>query len=202
MAGMTDVEFGYSHQRGDRLHVMVVEAMAGVDLQAEFASETHGFRDPLQLTPALRLRGVGIVAGVQFDQRCARCRRGLQLGRVGINKQRDLDPGRGKACTGRTDRRLLASHVEAALGGQFGALFRYQAAVGGTQPFGDVEHFVGDCHFEIQAGLNDLDQPLNVTILDMAPILAQVGGDAIGPRLLGDLGELGRVGKPGAALLA
>lgn len=59
---------------------------------------------------------------------------------------------------------------------------------------GEGHHFGCGRHFEIQPGLHELPQQAHIPILDMAPVLAQVDGDAVGAGLLGDQGRLHRIG--------
>ncbi|MNP63469.1 hypothetical protein D3C76_1588720 [compost metagenome] len=58
---------------------------------------------------------------------------------------------------------------------------------------GDRQHLFGDGHLQIHAGVQGLTQDTNVTIGDMTAIFAQMHGNAIGPRLLGDECRLNRI---------
>jgi hypothetical protein len=67
---------------------------------------------------------------------------------------------------------------------------------------GDIDHFIGDGHFEIKPRCDGTANQLDVAILDMPPIFPQVGGDGIGTRLFRFDRRLHRVGIGRAARLA
>ena len=67
-------------------------------------------------------------------------------------------PRRGQLPQSHRAARLLAGHIQAALGGELGALLRHQAAVGGPQAHRDVQHLGGDRHLEVQARLHQRQQ--------------------------------------------
>src|SRR5688572_23149210 len=50
----------------------------------------------------------------------------------------------------------------------------------------EIEHRLGDGHLEIDARLCGAQEHLDVARLNVAPILAEMHGDAIGARLLGE----------------
>ena len=66
----------------------------------------------------------------------------------------------------------------------------------------DRDHFVGRRHLEIER-LGDLGlQPLNVVVADMAAVLAQMRGDAIGAGRDRELCRAHRIGMAAAARIA
>ena len=75
---------------------------------------------------------------------------------------------------------MAANDVEAAFGGALAALFRDEAT--GVRPRieGDRHHVVGRRHLEVQRFGNLPFQPRHVLVADMAAVLAQMGGDAVG----------------------
>ena len=78
---------------------------------------------------------------------------------------------------------MLADHVEAAFGRQFLAALRHQAHRVRLGRKRDAQHLVGRRHLEIQR-LGDFRlQPRHVVVADVAAILAQVRGDAVGAGL-------------------
>ena len=63
----------------------------------------------------------------------------------------------------------------------------------------DLEHLLGRRHFEVQRQVDLGDQPVDVLIGDVAPVLAQMGGDAVGAGFGGDDRRAHRVGVRAAA---
>ena len=89
-------------------------------------------------------------AGVNLDRRRADAGGRLDLLRIGRDEQRDANPGAVELADDRRQQIVLPRHVEAALGGALGALFRHQA--GRMRPRGerDAQHFLGRRHLEIE----------------------------------------------------
>src|SRR5437764_68959 len=75
--------------------------------------------------------------------------------------------------------------IEAALGGELLAPLRHEARVGGADTEREGDDRVGHRHLEVQLDAEPSAQFLDVALLDMAPVLAQVHGDAVGARRLG-----------------
>ncbi len=67
---------------------------------------------------------------------------------------------------------------------------------------GELYHRIRDGHLEIDARLHGAQQQVDVACLDVAPVLAQVHGDAVGARLLCDQRRRDRIGIARAARLA
>ena len=96
----------------------------------------------------------------------------------------------------------LAGDVEPAFGGALLAPLRHQAGGMRLGPERDREHLVGRRHFEIER-LGDLGlQARDIVVADMAAVLPQMGGDAVGAGLDRDLGRAHRVGMGPAARVA
>ena len=78
---------------------------------------------------------------------------------------------------------VLAGGVEPALGGALLALFGDDA--GGVRRWRSAiaEHLLGRRHFEVQRQVDLGHQPVDVVVGDVAPVLAQMGGDAVGAGL-------------------
>ena len=94
---------------------------------------------------------------------------------------------------------VLPGGVEPALGGALLAPLRDDA--GGVRLWRSaiVEHLLGRRHFEVQRQVDLGHQPVDVAVGDVAPVLAQVRGDAVGAGLGGDVRGAHRIGMVAAA---
>ena len=118
------------------------------------------------------------------------------------DEQRDANAGMLELVHHRRELRLLLDRVEPAFGGALGALFRHQADGVRLGLERDADHFLGRRHFEIQR-LVDLGlEPRDVVVADMAAVLAQMRGDAVGARRDRKLGRAHRIGMAPAARVA
>ena len=97
---------------------------------------------------------------------------------------------------------MLAGHVQAAFGGDFLSAFGHEHGLVGLDATGDVNHFVGGGHFEVEFDLTDRFEPLNIVVLDVAAVFAEMDGDAVGATQLCLNRGPNRVGFVGAAGLA
>ena len=72
----------------------------------------------------------------------------------------------------------------------------------GAQLAGNADHLLRRRHFKIKRLADALIEPRNVVIDDVAAILAQMRGDAIGASRDGDLRSLDGIGMPSTACVA
>ena len=200
---MSDVEIRDSGNGGNRLDVVIVEAVAGVHQQFEFQPLQYRLLDAHQLLP-LGLVGCGIriPARVNFYRRCAGFGRRLDLIRVGIDEQGYPHAGIRQPDTAGGDFFKSADHVQTAFGGQLLTPLGNQAAVLRAQAAGKRHDIVRHRHFEIHAGLKKMAQHLDIPILDMPAIFTQMQRDGIGTGLLGLPGRLDGIGIARATRLA
>ena len=141
-------------------------------------------------------------AGVDFDHRRAQRRRRLDLLGIGGDEQRHPDAGRAQRRDPRAELGALARGIEAAFGGALGAALGHQAGGMRPRPHRDLDHLRRRRHFEIER-LVDLGlEPRDVVVADVAAILAQMRGDAVGAGLDRELGRAHRIGMPPAARVA
>ncbi|MNH17463.1 hypothetical protein D3C79_771350 [compost metagenome] len=200
---MTDVELIKLGNGGDGLDVVVVQAMAGIDLQALAGGIGGAGGDALELGVALRIRGgIGIAAGVDLDEGGTTLGGRIDLDGVGVDEERHLGTDGGEAGHRIGDLVELAGHVQATLGGHLGALLRHQADELGLDALGDADHLLGHRHLQVHPGLDGLAQYLHVAVGDVAAIFTQVNRNAIGTGLLGHEGGLDRIRILGAAGIA
>ena len=89
-------------------------------------------------------------------------------------------PGVAQPLDERLQRLELPGGIEPALGGPLLALFGDDA--GGVRAVGerDRQHLLGRRHLQVQRQVDLGHQPVDVVVGDVAPVLAQVGGDAVG----------------------
>ena len=94
---------------------------------------------------------------------------------------------------------VLPGGVEAALGGALLALLGDDA--GGVRAVGerDRQHLLGRRHFQVERDFELRHQPIDIVVGDVAPVLAQMGGDAVGARPGRGEGGADRIGMRAAA---
>jgi hypothetical protein len=97
---------------------------------------------------------------------------------------------------------FLGHDVEPAFGRHFMPAFGHQHRHLRLDPAGDRNHLVGGRHFEIELDLRQVAQLLDVGVLDVSPVLAQVDGDAVGTAEVCLNRRPDRIGLVGAARLA
>ncbi len=200
---MADVELIELGDGGDGLDVVVVQAVAGIDLEPLASSIGGTGGDALELGVALGIGGgIGVTAGVDLDKRGATLGGRIDLDGIGIDKERNLSPHRGETGNGVSHLVQLAGHVQTAFGGHFGALLRHQTDEVGLDAAGDADHLFGHCHLQVHSGLDSLAQDLHIAVGDVATIFTQMHGNAIGTGLLGHERGLYRIRILGATGVA
>ena len=105
----------------------------------------------------------------------------------------------GQPADGVGDGGFLGQDVEPTFGGDLVATFGHQHGHLGFEGNGDVDHLGGGSHLQVQLDLRLVAQPAHVSVLDVAAILAQMHGDAIGApqvRLDGSPDGIGFIGTP------
>ena len=175
-----------SRDRCHRRHVVVGESMPGVHLEADIGGALRRGGQAFELARLGRTGRLGIRAGVQLDDRRSRAPGRLDLRQVRRDEQRHPDTRGAELAHRSRDALHVRRHVETPLGGDLGAVLGDQAAILRAHADGDVHHLVREPHLEIHARLQQRTQRVHVTVLDVAPILAQVQRDVVGARLLGE----------------
>ena len=108
--------------------------------------------------------------------------------------QRDPAPGLAHCGDVAFQASVAAGRVKPTLRGQLLALLRYEANGVGTVMQGNIPHFCGRRHFEVERQVNFTHQTADVVIANVAAILAQVRGDSVGPGIGGNPGRTHRIG--------
>ncbi|MNM50626.1 hypothetical protein D3C81_616720 [compost metagenome] len=200
--GVADVQFANIGNGGDRLHVGVMQAVARIDLQATAHAEQHARLDALQLCQLLGALGVRVAPRVQFDHGCAQLGGGGDLLLVGIDEQADADALALQLLHRRLHFLEVAHHIQTPFRRHFRAFFRHQADVRRLDAAGKIDHLGRDSRFQVHAREQLRRDGDHVTILDVAAVFAQMQGDGVGARLLGQQGRADRVRILRAARIA
>ena len=165
---------------GDGCEVADGEAVAGVEFEPGFLGGGSGGVDPVEFFGNLVAFGVGVCAGVQFDGVGVDFGAGSDLGLVGINEGADAYAGVVEVFDDVDEPFDLSGDVEPAFGCDFLPVFGDEADGVGFDVECDVDDFVCDAHFEVEADLEDLPEQLDVAVLDVASVLPEVDGDLVG----------------------
>ena len=117
---VADVQLDQVRNLKQRREVLVIQPMAGVDLQAQRSGPGRALainRSSSAWRRGSSANSPGEGAGVQLDELAAHLRRRLDLGRIGRDEHAHLDAGvvEFHPCLGQ--RAQVAGHVQAALGG-------------------------------------------------------------------------------------
>ena len=160
--------------------------MTGVDTQPSLGAGARRARDRGELP---RRIGAGPRVGVGVDLESTDVaelpeRANLRLDRVDEDRYRDAcarEPGGGLLDAGAMD-----DQVEPALGGDLLRALRDERDLVGANRERDAQHLVGCRELEVELAANRGAQLLEVVILDVTAIRAQVHRDARGARRLGD----------------
>ena len=91
--------------------------------------------------------------------------------------------------------------IESAFGGDLFALFGDERDLVRAEPHGDAEHVLGAGHFEVERDAEGVHEPIDVGILDVPAVFAEVCGDAVGAGALAELGGGDRIRLVGTARL-
>ena len=111
-------------------------------------------------------------------------------------------PASGELADRRAQRLALPRGIEAALGGALGAPLGHDAGGVRAQLAGDLHHLRRRRHFEVERLVDVGFEPGDIVVDDVAAILAQMRGDAVGAGGNRDLGGFHRIGMPPAARVA
>ena len=122
--------------------------------------------------------------------------------RVGVDEQRNLDAGGAQALGAGHQTGEVGDDIEPALRGELFRPLGHQGHLVRARAAGDGDHLVARRHLEVQLAAHRSAQALEVAVLDVPPVAAQVNGDAGGTGGLGDRGRLDRIRIVAAPRLA
>ena len=204
---MTDIEFHDLRKRRDRLGARIIEPMTGMHFKAEDLGKRRRDPDPFEFARGdVVLAGsqrIAPGAGMKFDHRRADRMRGLDLLAIRGNEQatRGCRPPPRPGPRARRRLRWPTTSSPPSVVRSARRSGTRQAACG-LRAQRDLDHVVGRRHFEIQR-LVDLGlEPRDVVVADVAAVLAQMRGDAVGARGHGELRGAHRIGMPPAPRIA
>jgi hypothetical protein len=116
---------------------------------------------------------------VQLDSIARGLSRGFYLFFVRRNKGADQNPFLVHSPDNLCKAFFLFDAIEAAFRGQLSSFFGDQSYLLGYDSFGDFDYRLGHAHFEIQFAGDGLFEDLDITVVDVAAVLAKVDGDSV-----------------------
>ncbi len=196
---MADVELPDLRNGGDRLDIVEGEAVAGMGLDAVLGREGRCVGDAAQLRRPFFPLQMGVTTGMELDDRCPKADRGLDLAWVGLDEQADSDPRLAEPGDEGMEVIVLPRRVEAALGRPFFPFLGHDA--GGVRAVAkrDLQHLLGRRHFEVERNGELRPKRLDILVPNVASVLAEMGGDAVGAGFGGEQGRFHRIGMIAAA---
>src|SRR5919202_479660 len=188
---VADVELGDLGDGGDLRDVAVGQPVAGGDVQAvlrgergglaqavEFGGDAHA---PLGVDGARAERRLGVGGRAELDLLRARLVRRLDLARLGVYEEADEEAVVAQAVDRAADRVEAGDGVQAALGRDLvGALGDERDGVGARVAC-DGDHLLGGGHLDVEVGGDRAPERVDVLVLYVAAVAAQVDGDAVRP---------------------
>jgi len=201
---MPDVQLPDTRESGDRLHVVIRQGVAGIELHAGLHDHGPRFAHTLDLGthlgvavgPAMSMKAIRVRTGM--DLACIETtRRGsLDLARLGVDECTGPYPGTTQLPHHLGQVRPLAGDIEPALGGDLLPALGHQRhhRRSGTQS--DRDHLRGRGHLQVEPDLHDAAHLLDVPVLDVPAVLAQMDRHGVRAAELGLDGRPHRVGLP------
>src|SRR5579885_2982083 len=180
---VADVELGDFVDGRDLRDVPVREAVSGGDVQSVLRGERGGLAQTLEFgdgaRAALGVDGARAERRVGIDGRAE-----VYLLRVGVNEEADEEAGFAQAFDRLAHEVEVRRGVQASLGRDLAGVLRDQShGVGaGVGCYGD--HLFGRGHLDVQICRDRAAQRVQVFVLYVPPVAAQVDGDAVRARLL------------------
>src|SRR5690606_20635373 len=198
-AVVADIELGELGNGGDRLDVVVGQAVAGVRLDSVLRRQSGHVGDPAQLYRNLFAGGMRVFAGVKLDHRRPESQRRLELSLLWSDEQAHADARVEQARDDGLQVVVLPGRIEPTLGGAFLALLGHDAGGMRAVAQGDLDHFFSRRHLEVERQIGRLLDPLQVLVTDVPAVLAQVGGNPVAADARDDLRSAHGVGVIAAA---
>jgi len=163
--------------------------MPRIDLEPKAVGLNGGGSNPLKLLVLLGSLGVGKCPGVQLYSFGSELFRGLDLAFIGFDEHAHPHPGGLEAPDSGFELFEVADDIQAAFGGDLLAAFGNHANILGQNPQGNLEDLCGVAHFQVKLGNDARPEPLDIAVLDMATIRAEMGCNAMGSRAFANTGR-------------
>ena len=122
--------------------------------------------------------------------------------RIGIEEEADGDARIFESTDDIGGLLPLAGDVQSALGGDLFAPLRHEGRLVRLHLAGDRQHLRFAGHFQVELDGNGLAEDPQIALLDVAAVLAEMDGDAVGPAQFGQCGRPDRVGLESPPRLA
>jgi hypothetical protein len=194
-----DVELLDLRDGGDRGDVPVGQSVARVDEESHIGRVA---RRPAQLVerPVVLAPAVRVAARVQLDRRHAEVLGCVQGGKLRVDEEADPDPRLVQPANRVAQPRTGAAQIETALGGDFLSPLGHQGRLIRPEPAGQLDDLRAGGELQVEHP-DGRGQALDVVILDVAPVLAQVDRNAVRARRFAQRGRLERIGLVGPSRL-
>src|SRR6267378_2353989 len=174
-----DVELLDLGDGSNGLDIAVGEAVAGVDGKARSAGVRGGAAQPRQSAVVLA-PSVSVAAGVQLHGRHAERVRQVDRGPVGVDEQADTDSGALQAANRVADLGGAGPEGEPTLGGDLLAPLRDERRLERLHAARDPDDLPLGAELEVEDGGDAAGERADVRVLNVAAVLAQMDGDAVG----------------------
>jgi hypothetical protein len=197
---VADVQLFDFGNRGDQGNIGDGQSVAGVHGKSD--SRADGRRFPQRLDRARISRPVRVLAGVELDRRRAKLPGPFDGAPLWGDEQTRANPDSGQPSEPILKPPMVARYVQPALGRDLLATLRDEGDLMGSQPLGDSQHLVAAGHLEVEHGTDAPCQTLDVVVLNVPTVLAEMGRDAVGASALTDSGRFDGVRLGAAARLS
>lgn len=179
---MADVELLDFGDRCDRPDIVRREAVTRVNGEAGLVTVPSGVLERAKHLWLVRMMRVS--TGVQLDGDGAEIPRSRHGVDVGVDEEARANTNGCQPLNRRPQRLGIPAYIQPALGRDFFTPLRDERDLIGTQPTRDPDHFCSARHLEVENSPDCCFQPFYVVVLDVATILAQMRGDAVGTCVL------------------
>jgi len=197
---VADVELFDLWNRGDRSDVRHGQSVSRMNCQSELRAAMRGVAQRANRHGIARR--VGVWSGVQLDRGGAERVRVLDRLERRRDEETRANPRRIETRNAIGEATLVARNVEASLGGDLLTTLGHQRDLMRPKTLGNAEHLVRAGHLEIQHCLHRCGETLDVVVLNVTAVFAQMCGDPVGARRLAERSPGNRVRARAAARLS
>jgi hypothetical protein len=168
----SDVHFFDLRNLSDTADVLVIKPMPGRDSKAECPGPGPGSLEHLKFSclRALCAR-IRVATRVQLDHRCSSLPHGVELAEYRVDEKAHLNVTPLEYADDRLNFPEQSHDIKAALCGQLLTTFRDKCDLSGLNGERNPNNLLRDRHLKIQAGRDRALESLNISILDVAPVL-------------------------------